>query len=69
MNYEKSDTHPSPNGVNYFEKLVMQPHAMQGHHIGRLKDAHSWILASETVQKAFKKAKIKGVKFEEIETA
>lgn len=68
VNYEQSEmTYFVTNGkISGFNKLVMHAGAMAGQHMGRLKDMCPWILVSETLQKAFTKAKIKGVKFEEI---
>lgn len=68
INFKRSDCRYFDDGdVASIEKLVMHPHAMDDIYIGRLKDMHPMILTSDTVQKAFKKAKIKGVNFREIE--
>jgi len=70
VNYEHSIPKGSQDeGIWGFEHLVMHPGALQGHHIGRLKETHSFILVSEEFVKAFEKAYIKGAEFRPIETA
>jgi hypothetical protein len=45
------------------EKLVLKENCMGNIHLARDQSLHSHILASDTLRKAFTKAKIRGVKF------